>query len=231
MKMPLRVSTLLITAATMGCALAGGLVGARSAYEEPAHEVLAAPAERVQIRRYEPRIVAEVTVDAATAKRGENDAFGYLFRYISGANRERREVSMTVPVEVREESASRKIDMTTPVEVMGDRAGSYTMRFFLPAEFTMETAPEPTDPKVRLVELPGETVATLRFAGVASERDVETRKAELLKSIEGSGWRPEGEPTVYYYDPPFTPGMFRRNEVLVKVAEEPKADAAAAATE
>jgi len=74
---------------------------------------------------------------------------------------------------------------------------------------------------VRLVAVPEETVAALRFAGTWREGAIEGRKRELLAGLDGSGWTPVGDPFTQLYDPPFTIPFLRRNEVAVRVAPRP----------
>jgi hypothetical protein len=92
------------------------------------------------------------------------------------------------------------------------------MRFYLPASFDIETAPEPTDPEVRLVELPSETLAVRRFSWWTTDRRVERQTARLRSDLDGTAeFRPAGEPTLLRYDPPWTPPFLRTNEVAVAV--------------
>ena len=91
------------------------------------------------------------------------------------------------------------------------------MRFFLPLEYTLETAPRPIDPKIRLVQLRTQLQAVLRFSGFASERSVAKRMSELRETLRQSSWDPAGEPVTYVYDPPWTIPFFRRNEIVIPV--------------
>ena len=91
------------------------------------------------------------------------------------------------------------------------------MRFFLPAGYTMETAPEPTDPKVRIVEIPERMIAVLRFSGSRGKENVARHVSELGDVLEGAGWHAVGEPLTLFYDPPWTIPFLRRNEVEVPV--------------
>ena len=92
------------------------------------------------------------------------------------------------------------------------------MRFFMPAEYTLETLPRPGDDRVRIVTVPAQTLAVLRFSGEADDDAGRRRKAELLAGLAGSTWEPVGEPGFFGYDPPMTPPELRRNEVFVEVA-------------
>ena len=122
---------------------------------------------------------------------------------------------MTAPVETAE--ASRKIAMTVPVETGAGEAGMVVMRFFLPAAFDAESAPEPLDPRVTVVELPAQTVAAVRFTGFRGEERVAAKKKSLLARLGATVWTPSGEPVAYFYDPPWTLPFLRRNEVAVPV--------------
>lgn len=185
--------------------------GIRSQYEQPRYEVIAYFGA-VEVRRYAPRFAAQTTVEASDEATGRNEAFKILAAYIFGANRGKRDIAMTTPVET---ARPRDIAMTSPVRTSGG-GGRWTQRFYLPSDVTPETAPEPLDSRVKLVQAPEETVAATIFTG--SVGDVEGRKRELLSKLKGSGWRPVGEPFTMVYDPPFTIPFLRRNEVAVLVA-------------
>lgn len=199
-----------------GCSV----VGIRSGYEQPSYTVVERIQETVEIRRYESRVAAETTVEAASVETSRNQAFRRLFDYISGANRGGSKIAMTAPVEV--DAAGAKIAMTAPVETTAADDGRYTMRFFLPGGYTSASAPEPTDPTVRIVELPATTVAVSRFTGSWDPEEVDRRQAELLSALENSAWRAAGKPSGLFYDPPWTIPFLRRNEVVIPVMEAPE---------
>jgi hypothetical protein len=83
----------------------------------------------------------------------------------------------------------------------------------------LETAPEPTDPNVRVFIIPEWTIAVLRFSGSRSSENVARHASELGEGLEGSGWRAVGEPLTLFYDPPSTTPFLRRNEVAVPVTD------------
>lgn len=195
-----------------GCAV----FGVRSGTEQPAYQVTERLGESVELRRYGERLAAEVVVAAGPEEEGRNAAFKVLFDYISGANRPQERIAMTAPVET--DASPGKIAMTAPVATSRTDEQGIFMRFYLPASYTPETAPEPTDPRVRLVVLPAQTVATLRYTGFGGEERVAERQAELLAALENSGWQPTAEPVAFFYDPPWTIPFLRRNEVAVPVA-------------
>ena len=204
-------------AAVVGSVMLAGcsVFGVRSGTEQPAYEVVARLPGAVEVRRYTPRVAAEAVVAATDPEAGRNTAFGLLFDYISGANRGAAEIAMTAPVAVDQEPE--KIAMTVPVETRATGAGEVAMRFFLPASYTLESAPVPTDPRIELLAVPARTEAVLRFSGSRSADAVQGRIAELTRTLEGSAWQATGTPVALFYDPPWTLPFFRRNEVAVPV--------------
>jgi hypothetical protein len=176
------------------------VVGIRSVYEQPRYEVLQHLGQSVEIRRYEPRVAIEAVIEGGNRDRAANEAFGLLFRYITGANRR-----------------AEKIAMTAPVQTAGS-AGTLSMRFYLPRSVAEAGAPAPLDPRLHLVDVPAATVAVLRYSGVDSAAARTEKGADLLATLEGSRWRPDGDAFLMYYDPPFTIPFLRRNEVAVPVA-------------
>lgn len=190
-----------------------GVVGIRL-YEEPRYDIVGSLENGIEIRRYGPRLAAEVELGEAGDKR-RDEAFGLLFAYIAGANRTpalaNNRVAMTMPVEVRGEE---RLAVNAPIQMI-DASATAIMRFYLPAKFTRDTAPTPTDTRVRSVEIPTETIAVSRYSG--SGADVMERRRELVAGLAGSPWRPAGEPYTLTYDAPFTLPFARRNEAAVSV--------------
>ena len=141
----------------------------------------------------------------------EDGAFGKLFRYISGANQPSAKISMTVPV-----AQSEKIAMTVPVAQSFD-GGSAAMQFFLPSTYTIKTAPTPTDPSVRIVQVYGGLYAVRRYSGRANRQNYELAKAALFERLSEDGLQPTSAPIRATYNGPFTPPFMRRNEVMVRL--------------
>lgn len=186
--------------------------GAAMAVEEARYRVLEKRGE-VELRAYEPLIVAETVVEGDFSSVG-NEAFQRLYGYISGKNRMARSISVTTPVS--QEAESKRIPMTAPVTQ--ERAGErWRIAFVMPAKLTLETLPEPTDPTVVLREIPGRTVAALTYSGTWSRKRYEAKLDLLLRRLREAGLKPVGEPVFARYNPPFTPWFLRRNEILIPV--------------
>jgi hypothetical protein len=166
-----------------------------------------------ELRQYEPHIIAETFVEGDFSKVG-NVAFRRLYNYISGDNRKKEEISMIAPA--TQEAGSQKIPMTAPV---GQEKvdGTWRITFMMPAQYTMETLPEPLDPEVTLGEEPGGLMAAIRYSGTWSKKRYMTREIRLRVWIKAQGLEQIGEPIFARYNPPFMPWFLRRNEVLIPV--------------
>lgn len=189
------------------------LVGNAMAVEEAKYTVLREQAP-FELRKYDAHILAETIVDGDFEDAG-SEAFGRLFKYISGNNRQQQKVAMTSPV--GQEPSRQKIEMTAPV---GQRKqdGKWAVSFMMPASFTLETTPEPKDPTISIRRVPERYMAAVRYSGFWSEKSYRRNLAKLQDWIKKSGLRVIGEPVWARYNPPFMPWFLRRNEILVPVA-------------
>jgi len=167
-----------------------------------------------ELRQYQPYVVAETIVDGGFEEVG-NEAFRRLFAYISGANRSAQSIAMTAPVEQR--AASEKIAMTAPVTQRAD-GGAYRIAFVLPSAYTLDTAPVPTHPAVRLAQVPARRMVAVRYSGAWSVGNYQEALARLAAFAEQRQLVLSGEPVYARYDPPFMPWFLRRNEILMEVA-------------
>ena len=169
--------------------------------------------EDFEIRQYDPQIVAETFVEGNLEEVG-NEGFRRLYAYISGENTKKQSISMTAPV--GQETRSEKIAMTAPVK-QEKKDNQWRITFLMPAEYTLETLPEPNDNKVKLKADPGRLMAAVRYSGTWSEDGYEENKALLEDYIQKRGLVKAGEPVWARYDPPFMPWFLRRNEVLIPI--------------
>ncbi len=203
--------TLKLLAVLSGVGIAAcSVVGIRET-EEPAFTVIGhtGPAE---LRQYGPRVAAETTV-AADEIGARSAGFRRLAGYIFGGNTSKAKIAMTAPVA----QSSETIAMTAPVATAKAPGGAWTIRFFMPVGSTLDTLPTPNDSAVKLVPVPGETVAALRFTGSTSPESVREQQDALLKALSGSGWTPTGTVIAWFYDPPWTLPFLRRNEAVVTI--------------
>jgi hypothetical protein len=200
-------------------ALAGcSVFGIRSGTEEPAYKVIANVGP-VQIRQYGPRLAASAIVpgDEVAAR---SAGFRRLAGYIFGANTQAASIPMTAPVveSASAASAPSKIAMTAPVAQSSSANGAWTITFYMPQKYTLETLPKPSNPGIEIHQIPATLDAVYRFSGIPGLKAVDKARSLLLSELSGSAWEITGDPVTWFYDPPWTLPWCRRNEVAVPVA-------------
>ncbi|MEM8854625.1 MAG: heme-binding protein [Pseudomonadota bacterium] len=196
-------------------ALAPFLAGpAMAETAEPSFTVVSKDGD-FEVRRYDPMIVAHVTVPG---DRGEaaNRGFRVLADYIFGANRPGEKIAMTAPV-IQEPTArdGQKIAMTAPVLQEPAGADTWTVTFVMPAEFTMETLPAPKSETITIEQVPGDTMAVVRFSGFNTKARLDEETQRLRAFMADKGLAVEGTPRFAFYNPPWTLPFLRRNEVMI----------------
>ena len=167
-----------------------------------------------ELRRYPAHVVAEVVVRAPFEDAG-NVAFRRLAGYIGGQNRSSSKLAMTAPV-VQQESQT--IAMTSPVVQQETGQGGYAVAFVLPAAFTLQDAPVPTNPDVTLHARPTVLSAVRRYRGRWTQASFERHRAVLDRALREAGFAPVGPPRWARFDPPVVPAPLRRNEVVQDVS-------------
>eukprot|EP00179_Madagascaria_erythrocladioides_P006411 CAMPEP_0198309948 /NCGR_PEP_ID=MMETSP1450-20131203/2168_1 /TAXON_ID=753684 ORGANISM="Madagascaria erythrocladiodes, Strain CCMP3234" /NCGR_SAMPLE_ID=MMETSP1450 /ASSEMBLY_ACC=CAM_ASM_001115 /LENGTH=281 /DNA_ID=CAMNT_0044012733 /DNA_START=20 /DNA_END=865 /DNA_ORIENTATION=+ len=135
-------------------------------------------------------------------------------------------IAMTAPVMNQPEA----IAMTAPVmnqpEQTDGAVRSQTMAFLLPLPTydSVESAPVPTDEDVKLRLIPGRTLAVVTFAGnrgtPADDAFCKEQFNKLVAALQDDKrvTLPSNPQWIMArYNPPYTPPMFRTNEVMVPV--------------
>lgn len=187
-------------------------------YEEPGYAVLY-QSGGVEYRRYEPYLIAETVVQSSADFDGAgNEGFRRLFRYITGGNVSQSRIAMTAPVS--QTAQSEKIAMTVPVQQSGS-GGDWRIAFMLPKQYTLDTAPAPTDPRVRVVAVPGKLMAVRRYSGRWTESNYLANRDELVRIVAAAGINQLAEPRLARYNAPFSLPFLRRNEILIEVDKLP----------
>ena len=106
--------------------------------------------------------------------------------------------------------------MTAPVMQIG--FGFMEDCFVMPASYRLETLPAPNDNAVKLIALPPQRYAAIRFSGLATDDAIAAEKRVLFDTLAKHGVSTQGEAVLAFYNPPWTLPFLRRNEILVKVA-------------
>ena len=91
----------------------------------------------------------------------------------------------------------------------------------MPSKYSIDQLPAASDSRIRLNTLPPQQMATISFNGVAN-KDLLTKKLlELKEWIENSEFSISGnsEPIFAYYNDPSTPGILRKNEIMLPVSK------------
>lgn len=171
---------------------------AKAKYESPEYKVVESSGA-FEIRAYPSLTLASTPM----SNRGADGSFMKLFRFISGKN-----------------DRAEKISMTTPVLMTGTESG--TMSFVVPKAVAQRGAPLPSNPDVTVNTMPAATYAAYRFSGSGKPAPSEAASKKLLAWAASKDLCVTGTPLFAYYNPPWTPGFLRRNEVLVRVTPYPK---------
>jgi effector-binding domain-containing protein len=167
-------------------------------YESLQYEVLLEK-DGFQIRKYKQFYTTAVKENTLRA----NNGFGILFNYISGNNKKRQAIAMTVPVI----SELDKDDMT--------------MEFVLPAKFSKEQIPQPNDPSVKIKSYPEHTALVLEFTGSSRDKNVNENITKLMSFVKTNKFKTKGSVRVSQYSSPFSVPMFRKNEVSIEIDGTP----------
>jgi hypothetical protein len=168
----------------------------------------------LQIRRYEPYVVARTLIDSGFSEAG-NQGFKRLAGYIFSGNDADRKIAMTAPVGQRLHAQA--LDGQTKQADAG-QGEKYWVTFSMPGEYSIEELPKPDDEQVEIAEVPEKYMAVVRYKGNWSEERYRQHESKLLALVKQSTtWLQQGEVTWARYNPPFMPGFMRTNEVAIEV--------------
>ena len=179
--------------------------------EKPDYKVIQSE-QNIEIRQYEPMIIAEVEVDG---KREDaiRDGFRLIADYIFGNNTVEQNISMTAPVQQKE---NQKIAMTSPVQQQ--LAGkSWQISFVMPSKYNMDSLPVPNNNRVRLKEILTKKFVVIEFSGTNSNENVIEHENQLMNFIEANQINIIGSPKYAFYNAPWTLPFLRRNEVMIEI--------------
>ncbi len=177
-------------------ALVTGCRTTRAGYESAPYTVVRSDG-MFELRDY-PALTVVETPRTAYNQDGSDESFMRLFRFISGQNEAQQEIAMTTPV------------------FMSGSDTSATMAFVMPMKLKLDEVPKPSDGALRVRKLAAGRFAVLRYSGgrnVQNEAEALARLKAWMKTERLSVLSP---PVYGYFDPPWTPPLLRRNEVMLR---------------
>ncbi len=166
-------------------------------YESLQYEVLLEK-DGFQIRKYKQFHTTAVKENTLRA----NNGFGMLFNYISGNNKKRQAIAMTVPV-------ISEIDKD-----------NMTMEFVLPAKFKKDQIPEPNDPNIKVKTYKEHVALVLEFTGSSRDKTVNENINKLMSFAKANKFKTKGNVRISQYSSPFSIPMFRKNEVSIEIEKK-----------
>jgi effector-binding domain-containing protein len=179
--------------------------------EKPDYKVVQSE-NNIEIREYEPMIIAEVEVDGKREDAIRN-GFRLLADYIFGNNMVQQDITMTAPVQQQE---SQKISMTAPVQQQST-GKSWLISFVMPSKYSMDSLPKPNNDRVRLKEILTTKFVVVNFSGTNSNENIAEHEKQLLNYIEANKLKITGSPKYAFYNAPWTLPFMRRNEVMIEI--------------
>jgi hypothetical protein len=178
-----------------GALILVGCQATRAGYESAPYKTVRSDG-KFQVRDYPALTIVETPLGGSRS--GDDGSFMRLFRFITGSN-----------------EAKEKISMTTPVFMSGSGSNA-TMAFVMPAKLAGTQVPKPTDGSLRVRELNPGRFVVLRFSGGRNTKKEAESLGRLQSWMKAQGLKELPSPIYGYFDPPWTPGFLRRNEVMLR---------------
>ena len=154
-----------------------------------------------ELREYLPCVIAEVKVSAQYST-STSSAFSTLFNYISKGNKSSEKIAMTAPVITAQNADKAESD-------------EWYVSFVMPSGATFGQLPDPNNSQVKLRELSTETCVAKSFRGRATDDLARKITLELRTSAAKENIALSNETRICRFDPPFKPGLFQYNEIVI----------------
>ncbi|SHF23021.1 SOUL family heme-binding protein [Alkalibacter saccharofermentans] len=167
------------------------------AYETPDYKLISKENE-FEIREYSDFYIVEY--DNKMDQYSDN-GFGTLFSYISQDNQDQAKIKMTIPVFEEVTSKGQK------------------MAFVVPSAH-WDKIPKPNNPLLSIKKFEKGSFAVIRYSGTSGKAKEQKMMDNLMAWVDAQGYRKESNFMLAFYNPPFIPPMFRRNEIMVRVSRE-----------
>lgn len=170
--------------------------------EEPDYDAVRKDGE-IEIRDYDAMVVAE-TIKSGYHEKARRSGFETLADYISASNRSGKKITMTAPV------------LQQLSENEGQTKG-WAIRFVMPKSYSRSTLPTPSSTAVSLKDVPAKRVVAIRFSGNFSASLASKKLMALYNYIADENLKQKGDPEYAFYNPPWTPGFMKRNEIFIEI--------------
>mmetsp|Transcript_17653 Transcript_17653/g.26323 ORF Transcript_17653/g.26323 Transcript_17653/m.26323 type:complete len:285 (-) Transcript_17653:234-1088(-) len=188
--------------------------------EKPSYSVVKFLPGGVELRQYDPYLIAEVTCSAEGFREPTKEGFQACAGYIFGKNEPRRrnnngeisseKMAMTAPVRTSARTiAGEKMAMTAPVRSAGgigdetnDNKNSWfgnkkkntKVSFVIGSKYTLSTVPRPKNKNVRIRQVKGHLLAVTSFSGKPpSDERVKKERSRIDDALSQSGLNPSIE--------------------------------------
>jgi effector-binding domain-containing protein len=166
--------------------------------EQEKYSVVHQYQDNIEIRKYEPKLIAQVTVNGERHK-AISEGFKQIADYIFGNNIEHNKIAMTAPV------------TQTKYE------HSWVVYFTMPSSYTIKTIPKPVNNNVTLKEVPQKIIASITFSGTSSQENIAEYEAKLRNFLQINNLNSVSDVSYAFYNPPWTLPPLRRNEVMFEI--------------
>lgn len=165
-----------------------------SHYESPSYEVLVKE-DSYELRKYTAFYLVEYSNNSDP---DIANGFRTLFSYISSNNKSNQKISMTIPV----------------IEDL--KGNNKRMAFVVPKAFGSDI-PKPNSKDLNITEFEAGLYAVVQYSGRSNEALEQQKSRQLHQWIEKNHWEVRSNDKLAIFNAPFTPGIFRKNEIMVKV--------------
>jgi DNA gyrase inhibitor GyrI len=174
------------------------LITTSMANEEPDYIVLKKESD-IEIRQYKNFLTASIEMEG-DRKEAIGKGFRSLFKYISGENKNKESISMTVPV-MQKSTGNNK----------------WSISFVVPKKFDLKNVPQPDNKNIQIKNNFDLKVIAITFSGLFSDGNIEENETKLRNYIKEKGIKIEESAIYAGYNAPWTPWFLKRNEVLFKL--------------
>lgn len=152
-----------------------------------------------EIRKYNDFLLASTKT---VINQRYDSGFSNVFNYISGRNKRQEKISMTTPVVSYEED------------------DQLVTGFYVPSKYEKDTVPTPSDSRVYIEDHNKSLYGVVRFKGSWKETRFKEKEAALRTYLKDNGYTIDSPRLLFRYQPPFVPGVFRRNEIAFKILKQ-----------